>query len=300
MKKDNRHYTFLITHSSRSSVFIRRIRISKSLTHRCATAVFGLFGIGLISLAGLLNAGDYTSPHVLARATDARTLEDPQIATSSFPLSVSETAQLDESEFLYETEPIDRYENPDISSEFTDNSGGPVSNIRLTNVNSTLEVEQIENQLRVIENSGSAEFIPAIWAHLGKINNEFGFRRNPFGGRSFEFHPGIDIGGEKGDVVVAPANGLVVKAGWMGGYGNLVEVDHGNGLKTRYGHLSRIDVAVGDVIERGQLIALIGSTGRSTGPHLHFELRFNDKPINPRRFLPPEPSELPYVNPNGG
>ncbi len=127
-----------------------------------------------------------------------------------------------------------------------------------------------------------------MWAHLGKINNEFGFRRNPFGGRSYEFHPGLDIGGQKGDVVIAPANGTVVKAAWTGGYGNLIEVDHGNGLSTRYGHLSKIEVQVGDLITRGQEIGLIGSTGRSTGPHLHFEIRLGDKAINPRRFLPPE------------
>jgi murein DD-endopeptidase MepM/ murein hydrolase activator NlpD len=127
-----------------------------------------------------------------------------------------------------------------------------------------------------------------MWAHMGKINNEFGFRRNPFGGRSYEFHPGLDIDGEKGDLIVAPANGVISKAGWQGGYGNLIEIDHGNGLKTRYGHLSKIDVQVGDSVQKSQPIGLIGSTGRSTGPHLHYELRLNDKAVNPRRFLPPE------------
>ena len=131
-----------------------------------------------------------------------------------------------------------------------------------------------------------------MWAHLGKINNEFGFRRNPFGGRAYEFHAGLDIDGEKGDTVVAPANGIVTKSGVQGGYGNMIEIDHGNGLMTRYGHLSKIDVQVGDQINRGQIIGYIGSTGRSTGPHLHYELRVGDKPINPRRFLPPEPSEI--------
>jgi len=82
------------------------------------------------------------------------------------------------------------------------------------------------------------------------------------------------------------------KASWQGGYGNMVELDHGNGLITRYGHLSRIDVEVGDKVSRGQLMGLVGSTGRSTGPHLHYEIRLNEKPINPRRFLPPEPVEL--------
>jgi murein DD-endopeptidase MepM/ murein hydrolase activator NlpD len=91
---------------------------------------------------------------------------------------------------------------------------------------------------------------------------------------------------------MAPANGVVIKAEWQGGYGNMIEIDHGNGLTTRYGHLSKIDVAAGDSVQRGQLIGFVGSTGRSTGPHLHYELRLNDKAINPRRFLPPEPLEL--------
>ena len=93
-------------------------------------------------------------------------------------------------------------------------------------------------------------------------------------------------------VVVAPANGIVIKAGWTGGYGNMIEVYHGNGLTTRYGHLSKVEVTVGDTISRGQLIGYVGSTGRSTGPHLHYELRLGEKSINPRHFLPPEPIDL--------
>jgi murein DD-endopeptidase MepM/ murein hydrolase activator NlpD len=131
-----------------------------------------------------------------------------------------------------------------------------------------------------------------MWAHLGKINNEFGYRRNPFGGRGYEFHAGMDIDGNQGDMVAAPGNGTIIKADWEGGYGNLIEIDHGNGLTTRYGHLSRVGVQIGDTVKRGQIIGLIGSTGRSTGPHLHYEVRINNKPINPRRFLPPDLPEV--------
>ena len=181
----------------------------------------------------------------------------------------------------------DNYERPE---SYSVNSGGP--DIQLTQAESEEEEAQMEVELKRIEATSGAEFLPTVWAHLGKINNEFGFRRNPFGGRTYEFHAGMDIDGERGDTVMAPANGVVTKAEWTGGYGNMIEIDHGNGLRTRYGHLSRIEVVVGDTITRGQLIGLIGSTGRSTGPHLHFELRLNDKAINPRRFLPPEPIEL--------
>jgi murein DD-endopeptidase MepM/ murein hydrolase activator NlpD len=94
---------------------------------------------------------------------------------------------------------------------------------------------------------------------------------------------------------VAPAGGVVSEAGLLGGFVNLIVVDHGNVLKPRYGHLSMLVVVVGDALRRGQVIAYVGSTGRSTGPHLHYELRLNDRPINPRRFLPPESPELKKV-----
>jgi murein DD-endopeptidase MepM/ murein hydrolase activator NlpD len=167
------------------------------------------------------------------------------------------------------------------------NSGGPEEN---ADVNG--EDSEIDSEIAAIRKSLGSEYLPNIWAHLGKINNEFGFRRNPFGGRAYEFHPGMDIDGERGDQVVAPANGTIIWAGYKGGYGNMVEIDHGNGLTTCYGHMSKIEAEVGESVTRGQLIGLIGSTGRSTGPHLHFEVRLNEKPINPRHFLPPEPTDL--------
>ncbi|HEX6125230.1 MAG TPA: M23 family metallopeptidase [Pyrinomonadaceae bacterium] len=182
------------------------------------------------------------------------------------------------------------YSRPEVTDVYALNSGGP-----LGSDNMDAEDAEIEQQLRRIQATSNHAYIPAMWAHMGKINNEFGFRRNPFGGRTYEFHAGMDIDGERGDQVLAPANGIVTEAGWKGGYGNMVEIDHGNGLKTRYGHLSRIEVEVGQTLSRGQLMAFVGSTGRSTGPHLHYELRLNDRPINPRRFLPPEITELKKV-----
>jgi murein DD-endopeptidase MepM/ murein hydrolase activator NlpD len=179
------------------------------------------------------------------------------------------------------------YSRPDSFDGFTANSGGPFST-------EDMDADDIEMEktLRVIQNTADPASIPSIWAHLGKINNEFGFRRSPFGGSSYEFHAGMDIDGERGEPAVATAGGTVTEAGWKGGYGQMVEIDHGNGLFTRYGHLSKVEVAVGDTLARGQLLGFIGSTGRSTGPHLHYELRLGDRPINPRRFLPPEPTEL--------
>jgi len=128
-------------------------------------------------------------------------------------------------------------------------------------------------------------FTPSIWPVVGKLESAFGGRRNPFGGRSFEFHTGQDIDAQTGDPVVAGASGTVTFAGVQNGYGNLVVIDHGGGLTTRYGHLSHIDVAQSETVERGQFIGRVGSTGRSTGPHLHYEIRINDEPVDPLQYL---------------
>jgi murein DD-endopeptidase MepM/ murein hydrolase activator NlpD len=98
-------------------------------------------------------------------------------------------------------------------------------------------------------------------------------------------HTGIDLHGDTGDPVRATANGRVTIASWQGGYGKMVEIDHGNGLSTRYGHMSVIDVKVGDQVRIGQTIGKIGSTGRSTGPHLHYETRINGEAVDPQKFL---------------
>jgi murein DD-endopeptidase MepM/ murein hydrolase activator NlpD len=98
-------------------------------------------------------------------------------------------------------------------------------------------------------------------------------------------HTGIDFRGDAGEAIHATAAGTVTNASWSGGYGKMVEVDHGNGLATRYGHLSEIDVSVGDTIHIGQVVGRMGSTGRSTGPHLHYETRIDGEAVDPQKFL---------------
>jgi murein DD-endopeptidase MepM/ murein hydrolase activator NlpD len=116
------------------------------------------------------------------------------------------------------------------------------------------------------------------------MSSGFGVRMDPFV-REAAMHTGIDFRGSIGDPVHATAAGKVSKAGWEGGYGQLVEIDHGEGLATRYGHLSEIDVRVGQTVRIGQVIGRVGSTGRSTGPHLHYETRINGEAVNPTKFL---------------
>ena len=113
---------------------------------------------------------------------------------------------------------------------------------------------------------------------------------SPFGPRCLNgacgFHPGIDIGVSYGTPIHAAAAGKVIYAAWLGGYGNLIVVDHGNGLATAYAHQSRFASGSGQHVSQGQVIGYVGSTGYSTGPHLHFEVRVNGKPVNPVNYLP--------------
>lgn len=139
------------------------------------------------------------------------------------------------------------------------------------------EAEQLADTLRSV---------PVRKPLAGEIDetSPFGIREDPFLHEP-AMHTGMDMRGEVGESVHATAAGRVTIAGWDGGYGNLIEINHGNGLSTRYGHLSQIDVHVGDEVRIGQVIGLVGTTGRSTGPHLHYETRINGEPVNPEKFL---------------
>lgn len=131
----------------------------------------------------------------------------------------------------------------------------------------------------------SVAFTPMGYPRISSMTSSFGFRSDPFSTEHAEFHPGIDFKGSRGDVAKCTANGRVVSAGWNGGYGNCVRVAHANGFETLYGHLSRITVKVGQELSVGDKVGEVGSTGRSTGAHLHYEVRKDGKPINPVKFL---------------
>ena len=122
---------------------------------------------------------------------------------------------------------------------------------------------------------------PTGWPTDGFISSGYGLRWN-----GAEFHQGIDIAAEMGTPIVATADGVVTIAGWnAGGYGNMVDIDHGSGVSSRYGHASAVVVTAGQRVRRGQIIAYVGSTGHSTGPHLHYEVRLSGQPVNPASYL---------------
>lgn len=156
----------------------------------------------------------------------------------------------------------------------TKNSNGRVrrSSVRLSNRSSSRANRGSSTRFR--------------WPIRGQITSPFGWRRSPFGRRRRRvFHAGIDIRSPRGTPIKASASGIVTSSGWLGGYGKAVVISHSGGYSTLYGHCSRLLVRSGSRVSQGQTIALVGSTGRSTGNHLHFEVRVNGSPQNPRRYL---------------
>jgi len=129
-----------------------------------------------------------------------------------------------------------------------------------------------------------ANAAPNLWPVEGQVTGSFGERIDPFNGEG-AFHSGVDIGSSYGTPVVAPADGVVMMTETLGGYGKTIMIEHGNGVSTRYGHLSGYAVTAGQHVHRGDVIGYVGESGRSTGPHLHYEVRINDTPVNPYKYL---------------
>ncbi|WP_147821268.1 M23 family metallopeptidase [Salidesulfovibrio onnuriiensis] len=142
--------------------------------------------------------------------------------------------------------------------------------------------QEIVHQLR--NNQDILESTPSIWPTSGWVTSPFAWRTSPFTGKR-EFHKGIDISAPRGTPIYAPARGIVETAGRDGSYGLCVRMKHNTSLTTRYAHMHRIAVKDGQTVTRGELIGYVGNTGRSTGPHLHYEVRLNGVPVNPKRYI---------------
>jgi murein DD-endopeptidase MepM/ murein hydrolase activator NlpD len=149
---------------------------------------------------------------------------------------------------------------------------------------------EMESQLSLLEQvavkrATRLRYTPSIWPVKGAITSHYGNRADPFNGDA-ELHLGLDISALYNAQIHAPADGVVIYAERKAAYGNLLIIDHGNGLTTRYGHLSRAIAKPGQKVKRGDVVGLVGTTGRTTAPHLHYEVRQNDRPLNPRSYLP--------------
>jgi murein DD-endopeptidase MepM/ murein hydrolase activator NlpD len=125
---------------------------------------------------------------------------------------------------------------------------------------------------------------PSIWPSEGYLTSTFGRRSSPFG-TGADFHRGIDIANRIGTPVRSPAKGVITYTGWDGGYGNCIVINHGNNISTRYAHLQHMSAKLGQVVNRGDIIGAVGNSGRSTGPHLHYEVRLSGVCVNPLRYI---------------
>ncbi len=155
--------------------------------------------------------------------------------------------------------------------------------------NNSLNAKKMENALQFVENVIDKQKVrlastPSIWPTRGYLTNSFGRRIHPLTGKR-SFHYGQDIATQSGNKVIAPANGVVLVAEYREYYGKMIIIDHNFGYTTRYGHLSAFNIKEGDRITRGQVIGFVGNTGRSTAPHLHYEVRFMGKAVNPMNFI---------------
>ena len=288
MTRDDRLYAFIVAHTSRSRSHIRRICIHKRWL-RAATVAAAL----LLCAAGYGLYGIYreAAHHRVAAENERLRVENEKQRQQLEKLVDRVEAIEDKSRRLAEMSGVAE----GAAQAVVRGSGGPGVEMDAAAV-AVVEARaaQLEEELREYERALDEKArIPSVWPVAGDTTDSFGGRSNPFGGGSFELHSGQDINAEQGDEVVAAANGKVVFADWHGGYGQLVTIDHGGGLTTRYAHLSKIEVRVGEQIARGQRIGAVGSTGRSTGPHLHYEVRIGDEPVNPRAYLPARAEVVP-------
>lgn len=284
MARDDRFYAFIIAHTPASTAKIRRFCVNKRFIKLVAVLVATLVCASIYGFYGLTQ----TAAHYRTEVENQRLREEnARQQRELHELSNRVEAVEDTSRKLAEKSGVVEGQS---SLPGTGGPSLPLDDDSLATLGD--KMNQLELKMKAYESVlRERGYTPTVWPVVGKLESGFGGRRNPFGGSSYEFHSGQDIDAQTGDPVVAGASGKVTFVGWQNGYGQLVVIDHGGGLTSRYGHLSHIDVALGQSVERSQFIGRVGSTGRSTGPHLHYEIRINDEPVNPVQYLLTNPSQ---------
>jgi murein DD-endopeptidase MepM/ murein hydrolase activator NlpD len=284
MTRDDRFYAFIVARTSRSRAHIRRICVHKRWLKASAAGLFVILCGLIYGFYGLTQQAEHLRIEHENRQLRAENDKQRQQLQN---LNNRVDAVEDASRKLAEVSGMDK------DAVAPHGQGGPARPVNSAAALAALEAKtaRLEREMRMYEaflrsRGVSRGVIPSIWPVYGKLESGVGGRRNPFTGRGHEYHEGQDIDAAWGTPVEAAAAGKVIIAGWQRGYGNVVYIDHGSGLSTRYGHLSKINVSVGQSIDTGEIIGLVGSTGRSTGPHLHYEVRVNNQPVDPKPYLP--------------
>jgi murein DD-endopeptidase MepM/ murein hydrolase activator NlpD len=282
MNQDKRFYTFVFAPTASSP--LRKFNVH----HKVLYAILGFAVVGLLTVV----YGAYRlTQHAIVVAKlnltqhENRILrEKNQEAESKYDQLQNRLAALDTTQRkLAEVSGVSR--TADVSQNI--GQGGPDGETSVSDIEQTTAA--LENELRQIKdvfdrNQVKLSSTPNGWPVRGYITDGFGSRRNPFGG-GYENHAGLDIATNHGTAIEATADGIVIFAGMHGGYGNVVVIDHGYGVTTRFGHMSKLEAQVGQHVTRGKVIGAVGSTGRSTAPHCHYEVRLHDRPVNPLSYI---------------
>jgi murein DD-endopeptidase MepM/ murein hydrolase activator NlpD len=279
MPNDNRVYTFLISPSRTSRV--RQLSINRNLLRAIA-------GVGIVSLLlviyGAVRVGQHEAlnlKYLSVKAENENLKQTNDAYQNSYAKLKGQISYIEDM-----SKELARKTRMEHSPEIDElvGIGGPETVIALDKAADHLEreVRHINDRLRsdILRLASIPRGLPVN----GYVTDGFGMRRNPFNGEGREVHEGLDIAVDFGTPVSSTADGLVIYAAPHAGYGNLVIIYHSNGITTRYGHLSRISTEAGQRVKRGEQIGNAGSTGRSTGPHVHYEIRENDQTVDPLRY----------------
>lgn len=279
MPKDNRIYTVLISPSRTSKV--RQLSIHRNIVR----GGVGIFAVALlVTTYGVARLGQHEALNLKYLSVKAEN-ESLKQTNDAYQNSYSKLkGQISYIEDM--SKELARSAKMQHSPEIDElvGIGGPETVVALDKAANSLEREVRHIGDRLHSDVLRLASIPRGLPVNGYITDGFGMRRNPFNGEGREVHEGLDIAVDFGTPVAATADGLVIYAAPHAGYGNLVIIYHSNGITSRYGHLSRIAVEAGQRVKRGDQVGNVGSTGRSTGPHVHYEIRENDQSVDPLRY----------------
>lgn len=281
MAQDQEFYALIVAPSAKSK--LRKVRISLTLIR---SSLIVLAAISIVSLYGLFRFAQHTALQ-LQMASISSENEQLRRENDAFRANYDRLNNR-----VAVVEDMSQNLAREMRNEATEDGvdvgqGGPDSRDNMPEFEK--RTEELEREIRQMADLYRDEqlklsSVPSGWPVNGFLTDGYGIRNNPFGGGGIEGHEGQDIAAAFGAPVKATADGLVVYAASRSGYGNIVVIYHGDGISTRFGHLSQIEVQPGQRVRRGEEIGRVGSTGRSTGPHCHYEVRLNNQPVDPMQY----------------
>ncbi|MBZ5537119.1 MAG: M23 family metallopeptidase [Acidobacteriia bacterium] len=283
---EKRFYTFIVAHHATAR--LHKIRIPR----------FILYSVLATSLVGIISIVVMTSTYIrmVAKTFDYNTLRKQKEALQLENLNMRVAAsQIDEKLSVIEALAKKLSVTSGLDKQALKPNAGGIGGFRepagqVPNLEALkLNASGLEFQLRrldqyYVQMAKKLVAMPSLWPVHGYVTGGFGLRNDPLKEEG-EVHVGVDISTPYGNKIIAPADGLVIFAEPRAGYGNIIVLDHGFGVTTRYGHLSAFNVKEGQYVKRGDVVGYVGSTGRSTGAHLHYEIRIHDNPVNPMRYM---------------